>query len=85
MIMARMKEEKSLTDVLWEKTAINANDPEDEVTMTMMIMALVTGSVLILKTNFMLGIKVNWQSGTRGSMEHGGNNSKYQQWYQWWH
>ena len=47
-----------LTEVFCAEIAIDARDPEDTVTMAMMMVAWVTGSVLISKTNFMLGTTV---------------------------
>jgi hypothetical protein len=43
------------TVVSWEYIAIDAREPEETVTMTMIIAACVTGSVLTSRTNFISG------------------------------
>ena len=51
--MASITQQKMLTEVLWESIGIDASDPEDTMMMATMMVAWVTGSVLISNTNFM--------------------------------
>ena len=53
MIRARTIAQRTQTEGLSEYTTIVAKEPEEKVTTEMMILACVTGSVLISKTNFM--------------------------------
>ncbi len=65
---ARTTEQKMLTVVCCAWVAIDAREPDAAETMAMMMVAWVTGSVLISKTNFMPGT-LKGEAGLRASGE----------------
>ncbi len=64
-----MTEQMMLTGGLWASMAIVAREPEEKVMTAMMMEACVTGSVFILKANFIGGASGEGWNGRKGSKE----------------